>query len=380
MTAPTGTPMAAKTRRVVLAAEDLRITIPTSVGEVRAADGVSLQLREGETLGIVGETGSGKSVTCRALLGPRPSPRAVLSGRVTHPGLDEQNVLTLSARQLRARWGRYVTLIPQNPMSSLNPVRTIGDQVGEAIAVTRNLGGAALRRAVVELLQRVGIPAAARRLGDHPHQFSGGMLQRTLIAIALAGEPRVLVADEPTTALDVLVQDQILSLLVDLQRDLGMALVLVSHDLAVIAQMSDRVGVMYAGQFVETARTPDLLADPRHPYADALLHALPGAVPRDQPLAVIPGSPPRLVDLPATCRFRPRCAHADGGCETWVTSLLPVDGRGGPVEPSGAGQETGHTTRCRRHDELAHLRAPSWTQERIHQTGATPAQGTRSTR
>ncbi len=376
-------------RDVVLRADDLRVTIPTPGGQVRAADGVSFVLRQGQTLGVVGETGSGKSVTCRALLGLRPSPRAVLSGSVTHPGLDDRNVLGLSPRQLRHRWGRHVALVPQNPMSALNPVRTIGDQVAEAVAASRALRGAALHRAVLQLLERVGIPAAARRLDDHPHQFSGGMLQRTLIAIALAGDPRVLVADEPTTALDVLVQDQILSLLVDLKRDVGMALVLVTHDLAVVAQMSDRIAVMYAGQFLETARTAQLLEDPRHPYTDALLHALPGAVARDQPLAVIPGSPPQLVDLPSSCRFLPRCARADPGCPGWRTELLTVGavrdgGAAAAGRDGGEGTAGEHLTRCRRHDDLARLRDPGGgrTQDPTDHTdsGRDIAPQTRSTR
>lgn len=333
----------------LLSADNLRVVIPTTAGRVHATDGVDLSVFSGQTLGVVGETGSGKSVTCRALLGLRPSRAAVVTGVVTHPGLDDRNVLDLDNQQLRRRWGRYVSLIPQNPMTSLNPVRTIGDQVSEAVRATRGLHGQQLRHAVLELMDRVGIPAAARRLGDHPHQYSGGMLQRTLIAIALAGNPRVLVADEPTTALDVLVQDQILSLLVDLQQQTGMGLVLVSHDLAVVAQMSDRVAVMYAGQIVESTSTPELIGNTRHPYAAALLRALPGAVARDKPLQVIPGSPPQLVDLPTTCRFRPRCDRSDAGCDSWQTDLLSVDV---PDAATGAGSR--HLTRCRRHEQLAH--------------------------
>ncbi|MET0425981.1 MAG: ABC transporter ATP-binding protein, partial [Actinoplanes sp.] len=189
----------------------------------------------------------------------------------------------------------------------------------------------------IALLDRVGIPAPARRLRDYPHQFSGGMRQRVLIAVAIASSPRILLADEPTTALDVIIQDQILSLLLDLQRDLGMSLVLVSHDLSVIAQVCDRVAVMYAGQIVEQAPTDRLLREPQHPYTAALLRSLPGAVPRDVPLTTIGGAPPQLVGLPAGCRFQSRCRHAETACGEWTSELLPA----------GPG-----LVRCRRHDEL----------------------------
>ena len=330
----------------VLEVTDLRVSIPTAGGPVHAADGVSFTLAAGETLGVVGETGSGKSVTCRALLGLRPTPATEVTGRVVYTGVDGANVLELGGRALRSRWGTYVAMVPQNPMTSLNPLQRIGQQIGEAVGAHGGLSGRARRAAVVDLMDRVGIPAAARRLDDYPHQFSGGMLQRTLIAIALAGNPRILVADEPTTALDVLVQDQILVLLRDLQRDLGMALILVSHDLSVVSQMSDRTAVMYAGQFVEHSPTPALLDQPRHPYSEALLRALPGAVARDQPLAVIPGSPPHLVGLTDTCRFAPRCDWVQPACREWRTELIAV-------APSGSGR----SVRCRRHEDVAAGRA-----------------------
>ena len=319
---------------LLLDVQDLRIEIPTDGGPLRATDGVSLQLRQGEVLGVVGETGSGKSVTCRALLGLRPSPRAQVSGRVAYPGLGVDDVLGLRPRQLRRLWGREVAMIPQNPMTSLNPVRRIGDQVAEAVGAAGVPRGAARTERVLELLRQVGLPAPERRLRDHPHQFSGGMLQRTLIAIAIAQQPRLLIADEPTTALDVLIQDQILGLLLSLQRDLGTSLVLVSHDLSVVSQVCDRVAVMYAGQIVELAPTAELLAAPRHPYTRALLEALPGAVPRDQELRVIPGSPPPLVGLGPTCRFQPRCDLRVPACGEWRTELLDLG--------------SAHSSRCHR--------------------------------
>jgi peptide/nickel transport system ATP-binding protein/oligopeptide transport system ATP-binding protein len=291
-------------------------------------------------LGIVGETGSGKTVTCRSLLGLMPSARATHTGSVTYPGvMTGLNVLDLGPRGMRRFWGSYVSMIPQNPMTSLNPVHRIGAQIEEAVAAHTTLSRAQRRERVIELMTRVGIPVPERRLRDYPHQFSGGMLQRTLIAIALAGNPRILIADEPTTALDVIIQDQILSLLLDLQRDLGMSLVLVSHDLSVIAQICDRVGVMYGGQLVELAATEELLRRPQHPYTAALLKSLPGAVPRDEPLTTIGGAPPQLVNLPQSCRFLPRCPFAEAACAEWTTELLPASVGNGQV-------------RCRRHGEL----------------------------
>ena len=328
---------------VLLQVSDLRVSIPTAAGPVHAADGVTLTLRQGEVLGVVGETGSGKSVTCRALLGLRPTPRTEVSGTVAYPSLGVDDITVLPPKRLRRLWGRHVAMIPQNPMTSLDPVRRIGDQVAEALGDTVH-GAAARRERVVELLRQVGLPAPERRLDAFPHQFSGGMLQRTLIAIAIAQNPALLVGDEPTTALDVLIQDQILGLLLSLQRDLGTSLVLVSHDLSVVSQVCDRVAVMYAGQVVELADTATLLTSPRHPYTRALIGALPGAVARDQPLRVIPGAPPPLVGLGPTCRFAARCELHEAACDTWETELLPV---GAPA------RRDSHQSRCRRADELA---------------------------
>ena len=328
-------------RPVTVRVRDLRITIPTGTNVVRPTDGVSIDVRQGEILGIVGESGSGKTVTCRAMLGLLPTTKTVATGTVSYPRRGVDDVLGLSSKQLRRHWGAFASMIPQNPMTSLNPVHRIGDQIGEAVAAHSRLSKRARRDRVVGLMRQVGIPAPERRLRAYPHEFSGGMLQRTLIAIALAGDPEFLVADEPTTALDVIIQDQILETLLELQRSRGMSLVLVSHDLGVIAQTCDRVGVMYAGQLVELAPTQQLLEAPQHPYTSALLRSMPGAVPPDEELASISGSPPRLVGMSDVgCRFAPRCEFAEKDCSEWRTSLLGVD------------REGAREVRCRRHAEL----------------------------
>jgi peptide/nickel transport system ATP-binding protein/oligopeptide transport system ATP-binding protein len=323
---------------VVLDLRGLSVNIPTGNGIVTATDDVSLSVRQGEVLGIVGETGSGKTVTCRAMLGLLPTKSSTFEGSVSYPVAGVPEVLGVKPRRMRSLWGEYVAMIPQNPMTSLNPVRKIGAQVAEAVTAHSPMSKAACRARVIELMTLVGIPAPERRLGDYPHQFSGGMLQRTLIAIALAGEPKLLVADEPTTALDVIIQDQILRLLLELQREAGLSLVLVSHDLSVVAQVCDRVAVMYAGQIVELASVDEVLRAPRHPYTAALLNSLPGAVPRDQPLTTIPGTPPQLVNLGAGCRFADRCLFAEEKCVQWGSELLTVG--------------KAHGARCVRHDEI----------------------------
>ncbi|HET7326363.1 MAG TPA: ABC transporter ATP-binding protein [Nocardioidaceae bacterium] len=328
-------------RPVTVRVSDLRVTIPTAASLVRPTDGVSIDVRKGEILGIVGESGSGKTVTCRAMLGLLPTAKTTATGSVSYPGRGVDDVLGLSPKQLRKHWGSFASMIPQNPMTSLNPVHRIGDQIQEAVAARSRLPKREQRDRVVELMRQVGIPAPERRLRAYPHEFSGGMLQRTLIAIALAGDPEFLVADEPTTALDVIIQDQILATLLELQRSRGMSLVLVSHDLGVIAQTCDRVGVMYAGQLVELAETRQLLAAPQHPYTSALLQSMPSAVPPDQELASITGAPPRLVGMSEVgCRFAPRCEFAEEACSQWPTELLAV------------GSKQAREVRCRRHAEL----------------------------
>jgi oligopeptide/dipeptide ABC transporter ATP-binding protein len=322
----------------ILEVEELYTYIAAEDGVVRAVDGVSFTLREGEILGLVGESGSGKSVTCRTIAGLMQSPPAMSVGHVRYAGFPGRNLLELRQVELQRLRGAHISMIFQDPMSALNPVLRVGDQLEEAVGAHAQLGTRDRRRRAIELLDRVGIPAPERRLRDYPHQFSGGMRQRVLIAIALASRPRILLADEPTTALDVIIQDQILSLLLELQRDFGMSMVLVSHDLGVIAEMCDRIAVMYGGQIVELSDARTLLTEPRHPYTISLLRSLPDAERKARYLFSIPGTPPRLVDIQPGCRFAPRCPLATIECRTWETELLAVEG-------------APHLVRCRRHDD-----------------------------
>jgi oligopeptide/dipeptide ABC transporter ATP-binding protein len=321
----------------VLRVEGLHTFIRTEGGVVRAVDDVSFSLRRSEILGVVGESGSGKSVTCRTLMGLMPSPPAWSIGEVHYAGRPGRNLLELRGRELQQLRGAHLSMIFQDPMSALNPVMRVGDQIEEAVAAHARLGPRDRRRRALELLDRVGIPAAARRMRAYPHEFSGGMRQRVLIAAAIASRPQVLFADEPTTALDVIIQDQILSLLLELQRDFGMSMVLVSHDLGVIAEMCDRIAVMYAGQIVELADAQTLLTTPSHPYTISLLRSLPDSEHRSRYLPSIVGTPPQLIDVEPGCRFAPRCALAVEECRAWDTELIAV------------GDE--HLVRCRRHEE-----------------------------
>ena len=277
---------------------------------VRVLHGVELTLERGEALGLVGESGSGKSVTWLAALGLLPA-RAHIAGSVV---LDGQELVGAPVAALEKIRGRRMALISQDPASALNPVLSIGRQLGEAVMLHRGLSGKAARDAAIGLMERVGIPDASRRVDSYPHEFSGGQNQRIMIAMALAGEPELLIADEPTTALDVTIQAQILELLNEIRRDLGMALVLISHDLGIIAETCDRVAVMYAGRVVESAPAELLFAGPRHPYAKGLLGALPVMDGPRRPLASIPGVVPDPRALPPGCAFAPRCPDASGLC------------------------------------------------------------------
>ena len=288
----------------------LSVTFNTRRGPVRAVNGVDLRVGPGEIVGIVGESGSGKSVTLRAIL--RLLRRAQVTGRV---GWDGQNVLTMPDAALRAVRGRQIAMIFQEPMTALNPVLTIGEQIEEALPAAAGAGRAAA------LLDMVGIGSPKERLLNYPHEFSGGMRQRAMIATALAGEPRLLLADEPTTALDVTIQDQILKLLMRLSDELGLAMMLVTHDLGVVAETCQRVCVMYAGRIVEHAPVGALFARPRHGYSHALLGAIPHGRPR-QPLTSIPGQPPRLDRPIIGCPFAPRCAFTEARCVTTVPPML----------------------------------------------------------
>jgi oligopeptide/dipeptide ABC transporter ATP-binding protein len=311
----------------LLSVRDLVTVFPSRTGIVCAVNGVSFDLREGETLGIVGESGSGKSVTCRSLLRLVPEPGEIIGGSIE---LDGQDILGLPRRALRAIRGSQIAMIFQDPMSSLNPVFTVGDQIVEPLRQHRGMSRRAARREAIDLLDRVGIASPAERLRAYPHEMSGGMRQRAMIAVAISCRPRVLIADEPTTALDVTIQDQILSLLLELQASEKMAIVLVSHDLGVIAQTCDRVAVMYAGYVVEQAATTDLFAAPRHPYTAALLDALPELAQErgDRRLVAIAGQPPDLDDLPPGCPFAPRCTQVRPACSEVSMELVRVGDRG----------------------------------------------------
>jgi dipeptide transport system ATP-binding protein len=290
----------------LLEIEDLSVEFPSARGMVRAVDGVSLALSAGELLGVVGESGSGKSLAMLAVMGLVPFPGRVTARRLAFKGRD---LLTLSARERRRLAGKSIAMIFQEPTTSLNPCFTIGFQLVEGLRAHERLGRKAARGRAVELLEQVGIPAAQDRMRAYPHQLSGGMNQRVMIAMAIACNPEVLIADEPTTALDVTIQAQILELLLALQRDRGMGLVLITHNMGVVADTTARVLVMYAGQIVEDRSTAALFQAPQHPYTAALLAARPGYAAAGR-LATIPGTPPGLHDRPPGCLFGPRCVYA----------------------------------------------------------------------
>ena len=298
----------------VLDVRDLKTVFRTRTGEVHAVNSVSFHLRPGELLGVVGESGSGKSVTMMSLIGLLPSPPAeIRGGSVMFEG---RNLLTESESALRKIRGRRIGFVFQDPMTSLNPVFTVGDQLTEPLKKHMNMSRRAARARAVDLLELVGIPDADRRLSDYPHQFSGGMRQRVMIAIALACDPDILIADEPTTALDVTIQAQILELVKNLREKLGMAIVWITHDLGVIAGIADRVMVMYGGQVVEQAPVAELFARPRHPYTRALLKTIPSVRgPRAPKLTVIEGQPPILGAAPTACPFRDRCPYRFETCD-----------------------------------------------------------------
>ena len=305
----------------LLEIDNLRVEFPTQGAVMHAVDGVSLQLDEGEVLGIVGESGSGKSVTMMALMGLIGYPGRVRAAQLRFAG---QDLLGLSDRQRRALVGKDVAMIFQDPTTSLNPCFTIGFQLMEVLRLHLHMDKAGARKRATELLEQVGIPAASSRLNDYPHQMSGGMNQRVMIAMAIACNPRLLIADEPTTALDVTIQAQILDLLRNLQKERGMALVLITHNMGVVQEMAQRVAVMYAGQVVEQRNVADLFAAPQHPYTEALLAAMPEQAAADGRLATIPGVVPGLYDRPGGCLFTPRCAYATARCQAQRPELLPA--------------------------------------------------------
>ncbi|MAA73400.1 MAG: ABC transporter ATP-binding protein [Salinisphaeraceae bacterium] len=303
-------------RSPVLSVEDLRTHLKTPDGRLRAVDGISLNLRAGETVALLGESGCGKSMTALSLMRLVPQPAGIhAGGRILLGQGDAQvDLLGLPEVALRRIRGKRIGMIFQEPMSALNPVLSVGEQIAEVLRLHRGLDGAVIRQAGIDLLNEVGMPDPARRWQEYPHQLSGGLKQRVVIAIALAGEPEVLIADEPTTALDVTIQAQILDLLARIQRERGMAMLLITHDLAVVADVADRVAVMYAGRIVELAPRDELFSRPRHPYTRALFRSLPGPDRRGGDLSVIPGTVPPLTQTLPACHFADRCRHAWSDC------------------------------------------------------------------
>ena len=309
----------------LLEVKGLKVRFATEDGVVRAVDGVDFDLERGKVLGIVGESGSGKSVTAMTLLGLTRDKNTRFEGEVRYR---DQELLSLPESRLRDVRGNEIAMIFQDPMTSLNPVYTVGDQIVEAITTHEQASKSEAKRRAVELLRQVGIPNAQTRVDDYPHQFSGGMRQRAMIAMALSCNPDILIADEPTTALDVTIQAQILELLDRLRADFDSAVILITHDLGVVAEVADDIVVMYAGRIVERGAKRQLFYDPQHPYTWGLLGSIPRLDrPKQDRLHSIAGMPPSLIDPPAGCRFRPRCPHAFDRCE--IEPALEVRG-GGP--------------------------------------------------
>jgi oligopeptide transport system ATP-binding protein len=301
-------------RAPLLDVRDLHVEFRTRDGVARAVNGVDLRVAAGETLAVLGESGSGKSVTAQAVMGILDTPPGrVTGGEVRFKGRD---LLTLPEEERRGLRGAEMAMIFQDALSALNPVLTVGDQLGEMFTVHRGMSRRDARAKAVELMDRVRIPAAAQRVRDYPHQFSGGMRQRVMIAMALALEPALIIADEPTTALDVTVQAQVMDLLAELRREYAMGLVLITHDLGVVADVADRIAVMYAGRIVEEAPVHDLYKAPAHPYTRGLLDSIPRLDRKGAELHAIRGLPPSLTDIPPGCAFHPRCPRARDVCLT----------------------------------------------------------------
>ena len=308
-----------------LSVRDLKVHFPTVDGIVKATDGLSFDLAKGETLGIVGESGSGKSVSSSAILGLHRNTTAKVSGEILLDGVD---LLKISDEEMRRRRGKDVSMIFQDPLSAMHPYYTVGNQIGEAYRVHHDVSKKVARARAVEMLDRVGIPQPDRRVDDYPHQFSGGMRQRAMIAMGLINNPSLLIADEPTTALDVTVQAQILDLLQDLQREFESAVIIITHDLGVVAEMADDVLVMYAGRAVEYGTTKEILTHPEMPYTWGLLSSVPDVTgDTGAALVPIPGNPPSLLSPPSGCPFHPRCQHKDKVegdlCSTVLPELVP---------------------------------------------------------
>ncbi len=314
----------------ILEVDDLHVYFNTRVGDAKAVDGVTFSIGRGETLGLVGESGSGKSVTARAIMRLVPTPPGRYAGGEIR--FDGSNLLDVSNDAMRAIRGGRIGMIFQDPMTFLNPVYTAGEQVAEAIRLHGGASRGEAKAQTIDLFKLVGIPSSEERYSSYPHQLSGGMRQRVMIAMALSSSPELLIADEPTTALDVTIQAQILDLLRDLQAKLGMSILLITHDLGVVAEMCDNVAVMYAGQIVERAPVRDLFNRPEHPYSVGLLAAVPGSNYAGAGPEPIPGSPPDLVRVPPGCRFNPRCWMAEERCRIEEPASLEID--------------SGHWSRC----------------------------------
>jgi oligopeptide transport system ATP-binding protein len=307
----------------LLQVKNLKTQFFTQDGVVKAVDDVTFDIMPGETLGVVGESGSGKSITAMSLMRLIPSPPGrIVNGSIMFEGED---IIAMSDEEIRSVRGNKIAMIFQDPMTSLNPVLSINRQIGESLELHMGMNKSQARTRAIELLKMVGIPNAEERVDQYPHQFSGGMRQRVMIAMALSCNPKMLIADEPTTALDVTIQAQILDLMRNLQAEHDTALMLITHDLGVVAGMSDRIQVMYAGHIVETAETEELFANPRHPYTVGLLNSIPRLDSmRKERLEPIRGLPPDLIDLPDMCPFLPRCDYAREKCEQQNPPLMEV--------------------------------------------------------
>lgn len=305
----------------ILEIKNLETSFFTKYEVVRAVQDVTFHINEGETFGLVGESGCGKSVLCRSILRLIREPGKITAGSIIYK---DKNILEFSEKELISYRGNEIGMIFQEPMTALNPVLSIRDQIFEAFK-DKSMSKKDKQDRAVELLKLVGIPSPEQRLKEYPHQFSGGMRQRAMIAIALATQPKILLADEPTTALDVTIQDQIIKLINKLKKELKMSVIVVTHDLGVVAEMCDRVAVMYAGKIMETADTVTLFSKPRHPYTIGLINSIPNNVSDDERLVPIEGNPPNLTNLPKGCPFYPRCTYAEDICKEEMPELLRVE-------------------------------------------------------
>ncbi|WP_328955330.1 ABC transporter ATP-binding protein [Kitasatospora purpeofusca] len=329
----------------LLEVKDLHVEFHTRDGVAKAVNGVNYSVAAGETLAVLGESGSGKSVTAQTIMGILDMPPGKISqGQILFRG---QDMLAMSEENRRQIRGQKIAMIFQDALSSLNPVMTVGAQLGEMFRVHRGSSKKEAKEKAIELMERVRIPAARQRVGDYPHQFSGGMRQRIMIAMALSMEPDLIIADEPTTALDVTVQAQVMDLLAELQAEYNMGLILITHDLGVVADVADKIAVMYAGRIVETAPVRELYANPAHPYTKGLLRSIPRLDQKGQELYAIKGLPPNLLKVPAGCAFNPRCDVATDLCRTEIPKLHQVSDKDGK-------ELTGRSSACHLWKETLH--------------------------